>query len=35
MRTQGAFTIILNEHKNKVLLVRRKRVPIWDSLGGK
>lgn len=34
MITQGAFIIILNENKNKVLLVRRKDIPIWDLPGG-
>jgi hypothetical protein len=35
MGTQGAFTIILNEHKSKVLLVRMKKFPVWDLPGGK
>ncbi|MBU3143874.1 NUDIX hydrolase [Clostridium sp. CF012] len=30
--TQGAFTIILN--KNRVLLSKRKGIPIWDLPGG-
>jgi hypothetical protein len=34
MGTQGEFTIILNEHKNKVLLVRSNKFPIWDLPGG-
>ena len=32
--TQGAFTIILNETKNRVLLVKRKDIPIWNLPGG-
>lgn len=35
MITQGAFTIILNEDKNKVLLVKRKDIPVWDLPGGR
>lgn len=35
MITQGAFTIILNESKNRVLLVKRKDIPIWDLPGGR
>lgn len=35
MGTQGAFTIVLNEDKNKVLLLRRKDFPIWDLPGGR
>lgn len=35
MAIQGAFTIILNRNKNKVLLVRRRDIPIWDLPGGR
>ena len=35
MITQGAFTIILNENKSRVLLVKRKDFPIWDLPGGR
>ncbi len=35
MITQGAFAIILNENKNRVLLVKRKDIPIWDLPGGR
>lgn len=32
---QGSFTIILNENNNRILLVKRKDIPIWDLPGGK
>lgn len=35
MNTQGAFAIILNKEKDKVLLVQRKDFPIWDLPGGR
>ncbi|MBZ9685485.1 NUDIX hydrolase [Clostridium estertheticum] len=35
MATQGGFTIILNENNNRILLVKRKDIPIWDLPGGK
>ena len=35
MSTQGSFTIIHNENKNRVLLVKRKDFPIWDLPGGR
>jgi len=35
MHTQGSFTIILNENKSRVLLVKRKDLPIWDLPGGR
>ncbi|MBU3217825.1 NUDIX hydrolase [Clostridium estertheticum] len=35
MSTQGAFSIILNKNKDKILLVKRKDFPIWDLPGGR
>ena len=34
MMTEGAFTIILNEDKNKVLVFKRRDIPIWYLPGG-
>lgn len=34
MNSQGAFAIIINNEKNKILLVKRKDYPIWDLPGG-
>ncbi|KAF1677586.1 NUDIX domain-containing protein [Bacillus mexicanus] len=33
MYTQGAFVIVLNENQ-RILLVKRKDVPLWDLPGG-
>ncbi len=35
MSTHGCFTIIINEQKNRVLLVKRKDFPVWDLPGGR
>ena len=35
MSTRGAFSIILNNKKDKVLLVKRTDIPIWDLPGGR
>lgn len=34
MKTQGAFTVILNEN-GEVLLAKRRDYPIWDLPGGR
>lgn len=34
MKTQGSFTILLDE-KNRVLLTKRRDYPIWDLPGGR
>lgn len=35
MSTKGVFAIILNDEKDRVLLVKRRDYPIWDLPGGK
>jgi 8-oxo-dGTP pyrophosphatase MutT (NUDIX family) len=35
MSTKGAFSIVLNDTKDKVLLVKRRDYPIWDLPGGR
>ncbi|WP_432663001.1 NUDIX hydrolase [Wukongibacter baidiensis] len=34
MKSQGAFAVIINSERNKILLVKRKDFPIWDLPGG-
>lgn len=33
--SQGSFTIIVNSDRDKLLLVKRRDVPVWDLPGGR
>lgn len=33
--SQGSFTIIVNSDQDKLLLVKRRDVPVWDLPGGR
>lgn len=33
--SQGSFTIIINNDQDKLLLVKRRDVPVWDLPGGR
>ena len=33
--SQGSFTIIVNSDQGKLLLVKRRDVPVWDLPGGR